>query len=104
MHHSDTLTLYSKVISISEVLLGQPRPLLGDLTHLLGTIRRQNLQCRHTYTCKITHQMEISLNRFFGMIKHKYTGYETKNIIIVQYLSCSIKSCIRHRYITIDIP
>jgi hypothetical protein len=65
---SDTtvqLTLYSKVVGISEVLLGQPRPLLGDLTHLLGTIRRQNLQCRHTHTHThvhdSAHQIELSL-------------------------------------------
>ena len=38
------LTLDPKVVSISEVLLGQSRPLLCDLAHRLGTIRGQNLE------------------------------------------------------------
>ena len=38
------LTLDSKVVGISKVLLGQAWPLLGDLAHLLGTISWQNLQ------------------------------------------------------------
>ena len=36
--------LDSKVVRIGEVLLGQPRPLLCDLAHRLGTIRGQNFQ------------------------------------------------------------
>ena len=36
--HCMLLTLDTKVIRISEVLFGQPRPLLGDLPHLLFSI------------------------------------------------------------------
>ena len=43
---ADPLTLDPKVVSVSEVLLGQPRPLLRDLAHRLGAIRRENLQER----------------------------------------------------------
>ena len=38
-----TLTLDAKVVGVSEVLLGESGPLLGDLAHLLAPVSRQHL-------------------------------------------------------------
>ena len=50
LHTNNPLTLDSKIVSVCEVLLGETRPLLSDLAHLLSAISRKDLHVQNKLT------------------------------------------------------